>query len=312
MTASGATAVAFAALSIVLVIMSSAQRDATPASIAPDSIRMPSLATITPRKAGPAPFAYRFRYANGPRGLITNAYEHFEAEDPGSVQSASWEMTSGSVFSRRGVGWTGLPDLARPDARSANGTGSVVFRLRTRRRDFGDVDVRLRVRVLRWTGRRPQQQPLVVLWVRYRSEQRLYSPSLLRADGRADIEKKVPGGPHAVNGGTYYVLPAYSDAPAWPVRLGRWYEIGVRVCNRSDGGVSITSTRDGRVMQRAVDRGAAQPLRYARSGTATRRHGGALRAAGRVGIRADDAELELGRYDARPARGPCRGGGPPA
>lgn len=309
MKAGGAAAVAITVLSSVAVVASLAHY-ASRATVAQERVRVRTLATIVPRMTGFAPFVYRFGSPGGARGPITNAYAYFQSDDPRSVPSASWEMTSGSVFSRRGVGWTGTPDLARPDARSANGTGSVVFRLRTRRHDFVDVDVRLRVRVLRWTAHRRQQRPLVVLWVRYQSEQRLYSPTILSADGRVDIEKKTPGGPHAVNGGTYYILPPYSDAPDWPVRLGQWYDVGVRVCNRSDGGVSITTMRDGQVMQRAVDPGAGHPLPYARSGTETVRHGAALRAPGRVGIRSDDAELEFGRYDVRPAGRQCDEGRP--
>lgn len=267
---------------------------------------------VLPRmRSTPAPearFSDTFAHAGSRGRLITNAHATFDSWDPRRVRSTRWEMTSGSLFSRGGRGWTGPPDLARPGARSANGTGSAVFRLLTRRRDFGDVDVRLRVRVLRWTRLRPEQLPLVVLWVRFASAQRLYSPSVLRADAKADIEKKIPGGPHPVNGGTYYILAPYTNAPDWPVTLGRWYDVGVQVCNGPDGSVTITTTRDGRVMRRAVDRGSRKPVQDARSGLTVTDPAAALRSAGRVGIRADDAELELGRFRVRPAARLCRAG----
>lgn len=257
--------------------------------------------------AAPPLLADDFDRPLGPHRLITNAYAAYHPDDPRSVRSPRWEVTSGSLFSRRGRGWTGRPDLVSPGPRSALGTGSAVFRMRSRREDLRDVIVRVRVRVLHWTHTRPRQLPAVVLWVRYSSPQRLYWPSVLRADGRASIVKKVPGGPHPFNGGTYYQLPPFSARARRPVRLGRWYRIGVVVCDQADGAVTITTSRDGRVLQRAVDRGVGQRVRSTFTGRRVGNPSPALLGPGRVGIRADNAELELTSYEVRPAGRSCDG-----
>lgn len=258
-----------------------------------------------PAPAAPPLLGDHFDHPLGPHRLITNAYATYHPDDPRSVTSSRWEVTSGSLFSRHGRGWTGPPDLASPDPHSAHGTGSAVFRMRSRRADLTDVIVRLRVRVLRWTHTRPQQLPAVVLWVRYTSPQRLYWPSVLRADGRVSIVKKVPGGPHPFNGGTYYELPPFS-ARERRVRLGHWYRTSVAVCDRADGAVTITMIRNGRVLQRAIDRGIGQRVRSTFTGQRVANPAAPVLGPGRVGIRADNAELELGSYAVRPAGRWCR------
>ena len=103
-----------------------------------------------------------------------------------------------------------MPDTRVPDRLSRRATGSAVFRLRTRRASFRDVAVTAEIRVNRWSSARRGQLPAIVLWVRYASERKLYWPSVLRADGKVDISKKVPGGPFPDNAGTYYILPPYT------------------------------------------------------------------------------------------------------
>lgn len=236
-----------------------------------------------------------FSRPHGRNRLITNQYAFFNRHDPAAVRSARWEMSSGSLFSRRGVGWSGRPDLTRPNASSRNGTGSAVFRLRTRRSDFRNVRVKADVRVLHWSATRPRELPAVVLWVRYASPRRLYWPSVLRADGRVEIAKKVPGGPHPVNGGTYYTLPPYTSAERWPVRLRRWYHMAVTV-RTGHGKVTIATYRDGRLMQRGVDRGPGQVVRDTETGDWVTNPTRPIFARGRLGVRADNADFELRNY----------------
>jgi hypothetical protein len=236
-----------------------------------------------------------FSHPRGPNRLITNEFALYNPRDPGAVVSHRWQMTSGSLFSRNGVGWSGVPDLTAPNAHSTNGTNSSVFRLRTRRSNFGNVRVEVDIRVLRWSYVRPRELPAVVLWVRYISQKRLYWPSVLRADGKVDIEKKVPGGSHPVNGGTYYILPPYTSESRWPVTLGRWYHLVVTVRTRP-GRVSIATYRDGQLMQRAIDRGRGQQIRDVDSGEPVANPTAPIPAKGRLGVRADNAEFELRRY----------------
>jgi hypothetical protein len=236
-----------------------------------------------------------FSQANGPNGLITNEYALNNAD---GVRSGRWEMTSGSLFSRRGAGWSGVPDTGVPDRLSRRATGSAVFRLRTKRSSFRDVAVTADIRVNRWSRARANQLPAIVLWVRYASEFDLYWPSVLRADGKVDISKKVRGGPFPDNAGTYYILPPYT-VRGWRVTLGRWYRIKVTVRNGPDGSVTISTYRDAKRMMTSVDRGAGQRLQLARTGERATNPTGAIRRAGRLGIRGDNADFDIRNYEVR-------------
>src|SRR5438270_414667 len=74
-------------------------------------------------------FADRFTRANGPNNLITNEYAFRNPTDVKAVRSTKWETTSGSLFVKRGVGWTGVPDGCKPDRYSQTCNDSAVFRL---------------------------------------------------------------------------------------------------------------------------------------------------------------------------------------
>jgi hypothetical protein len=223
-----------------------------------------------------------FATPNGPNGLITNQYALWTT-DPARVQSPLWEMTSGSLFSVGGLGWTGVPDGVVPDATSSNGTGSRVFRLRTRS-EFGSVHQAVSVRIngfnpppggaTGWDG--------VVLWPRYQSEFALYFAYILRRDGRVQLTKKCPGqvpGGDFYNGGTYFPLTAVTGS-AEP-ELGRWYRLSSDVRDNDDGSVSITVYRDGVPLLEATDTGVGcAPL----SGPA------------RLGVRGDNTDFNLDAY----------------
>lgn len=130
---------------------------------------------------------------------------------------------------------------------------------------------------------------------------------MLRADGKVDISKKVLGGPFPDNAGTYFVRPPYA-ARGWPVTLRRWYRIEVTVRDGADGSVRIATYRDGRGMTASVDRGPGQRVQLARTGGGARNPARALIGAGRLGIRADNADFEIRRYEVR-ALSPPRGTG---
>jgi hypothetical protein len=228
-------------------------------------------------------FSDDFAHANGPNSLITNQ-QALWSDDPAVVRSPNWEMTSGSLFSRAGLGWSGVPDGVVPDATSSNGTGSLVFRLRTVRDDFPDVRQNVSVRIdsfvplsqgTGWDG--------VVLWPRYKSEFSLYFAYLLRRDGRVQLTKKcagdVPGGEFH-NGGTYFPLTPVQN-PQLPTEAGHWYRLSTEVRDNADGSVTVTGLRDGTVLVRATDDGI---------GCAP------LRGPGRLGVRGDNTELDIDAY----------------
>jgi hypothetical protein len=212
---------------------------------------------------------------SGPDGLITNE-RVIDDEQSTAPVSPTWIVTSGSLLRRGGWGWTGVPDGTSPDPCSCRSTGSAVFRMVSRRPDLRDVSVRLRVRSLRLleTDRTPARDTDGVhLMLRYRSEAETYYVSIQRRDGHVAIKRKSPGGP--TNGGTYVTL---ADVATGPLALGRVQRVraDVRDVRR---GVALALWIDGRRVLSVLDHG--------QGGYAP------LRAAGRIGVRADNDDALL-------------------
>ena len=149
--------------------------------------------------------SFRSSFAGQSDGLLTNEYAFAGSawDGPGRT-SSDWEVTSGSLFVRNGVGWTGVPDDANDGrtpvgAASTNVTNSAVFRARSVRADFGNVDITLRVKVgyfLPGTSTTAAQDwDGVHLFLRYLSPFNLYYASVARRDGRVVIKRKISGIP---------------------------------------------------------------------------------------------------------------------
>lgn len=229
------------------------------------------LAAMTSGSASPVLLRDGF---NRPDGLITNEYAYWNASKP-AARSTIWQVTSGSLFARRGHLWTGVPDDRRPNVRSSNGTGSTVFRATTRRADLQNVTVSFR---LYNAGLRPSARVPAANWngvhlfLRHQSEFALYAISINRRDNNVVVKKKVPGGPS--NDGAYYTLATAS----YPVPYGRWQQVTARAVNTSDGAVTISLGVNGRRLLRATDAG---------------RGGAPLTGPGRIGIRGDNCEFLL-------------------
>jgi hypothetical protein len=217
-------------------------------------------------------------YAPAPRGpdrLVTNEYAHWNPDDLRAHRSPDWDVTSGSLFVRRGVGWTGRPDTSSPDASSSNGTGSSVFRMTTRRRDFTDTTVTIRIRNLGLTDvgdAAPSEVDGVHLFLRWRSESELYVVSLNRRDNLLVVKKKSPGG--NVNGGTYLTLAQ----TRYPVPYGGWQVFAVRIVNTRTGAVRIVVSSAGRTVLSATDDGHDAPV---------------IDGPGAIGLRGDNCEFEF-------------------
>jgi hypothetical protein len=228
--------------------------------------------------AGASPlFVDNFSY---PDGLITNEYAYW---NPGSARSRishTWELTSGSLFARGATGWTGVPDDIEPNAASSKGTDSAIFRMNTKRADFGDVTVSMRLLVNRLTSTRSTPRVAwdgVHIFLRYQSQYNLYYASVARRDGTVVIKKKCVGGPD--NGGTYYELTRY--VPGHAIPLGSWHPVAASVHNDTGGSVTVKLYRDGTLLAAGVDRGV---------GCAP------IRSAGAVGIRGDNADIQFDAF----------------
>ena len=214
-----------------------------------------------------------------PNGLITNEYALYSG-GPGRHVSPTWIATSGSLFAHGGQGWTGVPDAVSPDRCSCRSTDSAIFRVVTRRHDFGDVAVSFTLTNQRLVNtRRTPALSLdgVHVFLRYRSPQELYVVSVNRRDHQVVAKKKLPGG-HS-NGGHYVQLGATSHFD-WSPGVAQHVRAAVRTLGPRR--VVLTLEIDGRRVLDVVDDGAP------------------LLAPGRVGLRGDNDQFLFDDFTARP------------
>lgn len=177
--------------------------------------------TATGPSPAPSAAPLAIRYSGEDR---TVAGEHDERD-------ADLELTSGELDVRDGHAFT----------------DSAVFRARTRRADFADAAVTLRIRndglfTTRRTGTRTFDG--ISLGVRYGSPFELYYINVARRDGTVAIKKKLPSG----SGGRYTTLAS----TARPAVYGRWEDVEVDVRTEGDA-VAISLVIDGARVLEARD-----------------------------------------------------------
>ncbi|TKA11924.1 hypothetical protein [Actinacidiphila oryziradicis] len=233
---------------------------------------------VGPHEAG-NPFTARFPQD----GLVTNEYAYRNPHDRRARTSAEWVVTSGSLFAHSGDGWTGLPEVGETGPDSSRFTDSAVFRLVTRRRDFGSVIVRTAVRLAPpiTTAQTPAQDwDGGHLWLRYHSPQELYALSFRRRDGLIVVKRKIPAkDASAANGGDYATLAEARHA----LPYGSWHQLAASAVNSRSGTVHLRLDIDGRTVLTAEDR---TP--------------GRLLTPGGVGLRVDNTELYFRDFAAAP------------
>lgn len=201
-----------------------------------------------------------------PRDGIVAADEH------GPRRSGPWLVTSGTLLTRDGELWSGIPD-AGPPAPTRGRTGSAVLRAVSTRHDFHDVQVHLRVRTakLSATSRTPARAwDGVHVFLRYRDQDHLYSVDLQRRDGTLTIKRKSGG----------YKTLAQGHSPA--AVSARLHTFDISAID-TPAGPRISLAVDDRVVLQAVDHDRA-----------------ALRGPGRVGLRGDNAEFTVGAFRVDP------------
>lgn len=217
------------------------------------------------------------------RSLITNEFAYHHPSAPGAHLSPDWIVTSGSLFSDNGTGWTGPIDGGSPDPASSTATGSAVLRAVSTRADFGNVRVTLSLDVAHLTTTQrtgKQDYDGVHLFLRYTSPDKLYSVSLCRRDGTTAVKRKEPG---TNSNDNFYTTLAqvHMHCP-----IGGWQEFAASVHNEP-GGVRLTLTTQGRTVVSVLDtgEGAVSPIR----------------GPGRVGLRGDNAEFHVRDLTVEPA-----------
>ncbi|MDD5657591.1 MAG: polysaccharide deacetylase family protein, partial [Elusimicrobia bacterium] len=184
-----------------------------------------------------------------PDRLITNEHAHWVPEDPAAVTSNIWDMPSGSLFVSGGSGWTGVPDNADPNAASSNGNNSAVFRLLTKRSDFGDVSVFLTLTHQGFTSTPStpaQAYDGVHLVLRRQSATSYYYLSVNRRDNTAMIKKKTASG-ESILASAALVTP-----------IGQPQSLQADVATQFNGSVALALKRDGAPLLSYVD--SASPI----------------------------------------------------
>lgn len=194
---------------------------------------------------------------------VRNAPFRDAFDGPDGPPGPGWVVTSGKLELRGGKAETASP----------------VFRVITRRRDFRDAEVSFSLlnRGLAPGPHTPETDwDGVHVFLRYQSQYHLYYASVNRRDNAVVIKKKVPGGPS--NGGTYHEL---SPKKPYVVPYGEWQRVRAVVRDVPQG-VAIEAHIDGKLLVRAIDTG--------------RLGGPPIRKAGRVGVRADNADILIDEF----------------
>ena len=258
---------------------SSSATTAPPTTVPPTTVPP----TTTPPTTTPPPSAGTVELYDSfsrPNGLITNEYAFWNPSAPDRIDDPTWEMNSGSLFAQDGAANTGVPDDRDPNATSSTGTNSAIFRALTKRRDWINTSVSMR---LRHEGFVSTSSTPAVAWdgvhvmLRYASEESLYYTSVNRRDGTTQIKKKVPGG--VSNGGTYYTLASGRFA----FQVGVWQDVQAKITNQLDGSVLIQLWANGNLVVSATDAGV----------------GGAVIRSGQVGIRGDNSRFSFDDFTVR-------------
>ena len=254
---------------------------AAPAAKKPPKQKQAATAAEPAPAATPGSALFREEF-NYPDGLVTNEYATWNTGNADAKGSPVWEMTSGSLFAQGNSGWTGKPDgcsSSSPDSDPC--TASDVFRLNTKRHDFGNVTVSLDLRenALTSSSRTPAVDwDGVHVWLHYQTEYKLYYASFNRRDGHVVIKKKCEGG--SENGGTYYELGS-GEASGYPIPFGTWQHLAASIQDNPDGSVTITMWRSGAKLLSATDTG---------TGCAP------ITGAGSVGVRGDNADFNVDNF----------------
>jgi hypothetical protein len=216
----------------------------------------------------------------GPDRLLTNEFAFNNPASTAAARSPDWDVTDGSLFIDAGEAWTGVPDDAAPNAGSTNGTGSAMFKLRTKRGDFGDVQVSFTLKNLGMTSTpsSPAQAWDGVHVLLRQQAVALYALSVNRRNNVAVVKKRLSSGAYVQLAQASYSVP-YNTAQA--VQASAW--------NVAGGSVSLRIDIGGHVVLAVTDAGSG---------------GAPLTAPGRVGLQGDNAQFRVDDFTVRSFTGP--------
>ena len=204
----------------------------------------------------------------------------------GPETKGHWLVTSGTLMTHDGHLWSGVPDGGPPDP-AAGRNGSSVLRAVSVATNFANVQVHVDLHVdsLVSTVRTPERAwDGIHLFLHYQDPNNLYSVDFQRRDGALCIKRKVTPGsdPSAENQPGDGVYKTLASTPLLPTP--GWHAFDARIKD-VPGGVVITLSMDGHRVLSAHDGESS-----------------ALTGPGRVGLRGDNAEFTIRKFQVRKDR----------
>jgi hypothetical protein len=206
--------------------------------------------------------------------VITNHHAYYSPDYVDAHRSSKWEVESGCALRDGNRLWSGEPMTGLPNRDCSNTTGSAVFRMWTKRSDFGDVAVSFGLRNEGFVPDGPSWDG-VKIYLRRQDGDNFYVAEVNRREGNVIIQRKCDG---------RYALLDGERSAATPPRVGEWEEVGGTAVNLSDDAVRIQVVRDGGVVLEAIDPSGSCDV---------------LRRPGRIGIRGDRTEFYVDGVEVR-------------
>ena len=206
--------------------------------------------------------------------VITNHYAYYSPDYIDAHRSPKWEVESGCALRDGNRLWTGEPTTNLPNKDCTNGTGSAVFRMWTKRRDFEDVAVTFGLRNEGFTPTGPSWDG-VKIYLRRQDGDNFYTAEVNRREGNVIVQRKCDG---------RYALLDGTRSAATPARVWEWEDVGATVVNLSDDEVRVQVIRNGSVVLETTDPAGSCDV---------------LRTPGRIGIRGDRTAFYVDGLEAR-------------
>ncbi len=247
-------------------------------------VQKPAPAPPVSKAPTPAPSSTLFWDAlNGKDRVVTSEFAHWNPNSGCANTSPLWDMTSGSLFVKNAVGYSGKPSIdADVTCNADSATNSAVFRLTTKDHSFKNVNVSFDYFVIARGSAAANSYDGLHTWVGYQNSAALYAASIFRWDRMTVIKKKTPqstaGCTEVSEGGCY---SDFVGAVANPrATEGTWHTASITFQVNQSGHTVITEMIDGQQLLQVVDDGSS----------------GKPYASGAVGVRGDNTEFYLKNF----------------
>lgn len=218
---------------------------------------------------------------SGTDRIVTNEFNHWNKNSACPYKSDIWDMTSGTLLIKNGMGYSGVPTSEKKSiCDSTVQNNSAIFRLNTKQNNFSNATVSLDYMPIQHGGGGATNHSYdgIHVWVGYKTQYSLYIATIFRWDENLVIKKKVPQAQaqctDPANEGCYYNL---TDEKPYPdiTTANVWHHADIKFAANTNEEVTITERIDGQTVFQGTD---------------TNIHGPAY-TSGAVGVRGDNTEF---------------------